>query len=214
MTFPNALEGVKKIYKAEILDLIATILMLVSGLAILLGLISKSSAGLISVLGGSVVILVAAVISLIALIRCILGVKKAIPDEQNFQFAFYALIGGIIASVIIGIFSSNATISDIGESINSACSFLTQYYIVTALIALAQRLNDGEMQAKATSVRKALMCVWIINIVLKVAGIFTQKSEALAIVSAVIGLVAIVFAIVAYVMYLKLLKNSAVMLEK
>ena len=150
----------------------------------------------------------------IALIMGIVGVKKAIPDEANFKTALYAMILGIVASVVIGFAKEGSSLSNAGSTLSSICSFLAQYYIITAIIVLAQKLADKDMEDRGLKTRKALMIVWIAKIVLEVIQIFLNKNTAVDVTAGVLALIAAVIAIVAYVMYLKLLSKARVMLEK
>ena len=211
MTFPNALEGVKKIYKAEILELISGIVAVVAAIIAAVGVASEGVGG---VVGGGLLFIAVAVLAIIAFIMGIVGVKKAMPDEENFKNAFYVLIVGIVASVVLGVGKGGGVLSNAGETLSSICSFLAQYYIITAIIALAKRLGDSEMEAKGLSTRKLIMIVWIIKIVLEVIEIFVDRSAALAVIGGIIGIVAAVIAIIGYVMYLKLLSKARVMLER
>ena len=217
MTFPNALEGVKKIYKAEILELIAGILGLISAILLLVGVAGAEAdaagAALGGLVGGGVIMIAVAVLSIIAFIMGIVGVKKAMPDEENFKNAFYVLIVGIIASAVIGVAKSGSFLGDAGQTVSSICSFLAQYFITTALIVLAQKLGDGEMAAKGDSTRKALMVVWVIKILLEIVDIFVGRNEIVDTASAVLALISAIVGIIAYIMYLRLLSKARFMLE-
>ena len=215
MTFPNALEGIKKIYKAEILELIAAIVGLVAAVLMVVGLASGSDEGIgAGVLGGGALLIVMAVLSVIALIMSIIGAKRAMPDEANFKNAFYCMIVGIIASIVIGFAKSDSVLSNSGETISSITSFLTQYYIVSALIVLAERLGDAAMQNKGANVRKILIVMWIIRIILQIISIFVERSETLGVIAGIIALIAAIVGIIAYIMYLSLLSKARTMLQK
>ena len=220
MKFPNALEGVKKIYKAEILELIAGILTLVGAILLVVGIAGtkaeSAGAALGGLLGGGVVMLAVAVLGIIALIMSITGVKKAMPDEENFKTALYAMILGIVASVVIGFANSKSleSLGNAGTTLSSICSFLAQYYIITAIVNLAKRLNDKAMETKGLNTRKALMIVWFAKIILDVVNIFVGKAEAISVIASILTIIAAIIAIVAYIMYLNLLSKARVMLEK
>ena len=103
MRFPNAHEGVKKIFTAEILMIIVTI-----GTVIVSG-ISMSGDRSEGAIGAAAIILVAAgVISIIAFIMNLLGIIQARKDEAKFTYALYAVIGGIIASLVQSAFPDNS----------------------------------------------------------------------------------------------------------
>ena len=218
MQFPNALEGVKKIYKAEILELIAGIVGLVAALLMVIGAAGMEAdsdvAAVGGILGGGVLLIAVAVLSIISFIMSIVGVKKAMPDEENFKNAFYVLIVGIVAGIVIGCAKAGGILSDTGETVSSICSFLAQYYIITAIIVLAQRLGDGEMETKGTKTRSMLMVVWVIRIIFQVIDIFVGKNATVDTASAILALLAAIVGIIAYFMYLGLLKKARVMLEQ
>ena len=218
MQFPNALEGVKKIYKAEILELISGIIALVAAILMLVGVAGAQAdaagAALGGIVGGGILLIAVAVLSIIAFIMGIVGVKKAMPDEENFKNAFYVMIVGIIAGLVIGLAKAGGILSDAGETVSSICSFLAQYFIISAIIVLAQRLGDAKMETKGVNTRKMLMFVWVLRIIFQVIDIFVGKSDTVDVASGVLALIAAVIGIVAYVMYLGLLKKARVMLEQ
>ena len=218
MQFPNALEGVKKIHKAEILDLIAGIVALIASV---IAIVSMSAGGEDTGIGGllsaGVLLIVVAVLSIIAFIMNITGLNKGKLDEVNFKNALYAVLVGIIASIVLGAAKEGSLLKDLGETVSSICRFLCTWYVCTAVISLADRMGDAEMSAKALKARKMLMTVWILSIVLEVISVLLGAlgaSDVLNVVSAILGLVAIVVSIIAYILYLKMLSASRTMLQR
>lgn len=218
MQFPNALEGVKKIYKAEILDLIAGIIALIASILAVVSLSAGGEdGGLGGLLGAGVLLIVVAVLSIITFIMNIIGLNKGKLDEENFKNALYTVLVGIIASIILGAAREGSLLKDLGETLSSICRFLCSWYVCTAVISLADRLGDAEMSAKALKARKMLMTVWILSIVLEIISVILGAlgaGDALAIVSAILGVAAIVVSIIAYILYLKMLSASRTMLQR
>ena len=105
MQFPNALQGVKKIYKAEILSLIAAACIIIAGL---LAIVAAAGESLGVVVIAGIFGVASAVLLIIAFIMNIVGVKRASLDEPAFKTAFYVLIIGIIAGIVMGAFQSNS----------------------------------------------------------------------------------------------------------
>lgn len=208
MQFPNALEGVKKIYKAEIIALIGGIVGFVAAILALVGAKSGSVGGLA---GGGFLIIAASVLFIIAFIMNIVGLNKAKPDEENFKNALYMVLVGIVLSIVVGATKEGALIHTLGESLSNICNLLVNYLVATALLNLANRLGDAAVAQKAKTVRTLLTVVWIIALVLQVIGnTFTAKAGTIAFI---LVLIASVIEIIAYIIYLVLLGKARRMLE-
>ena len=208
MQFPNALEGVKKIYKAEIIALIGAIVGFVAALLSLVGAQSGSLGGLA---GAGILIIAMSVLFIIAFIMNIVGLNKAKPDEENFKNALYMVFVGIVLSIVVGATQEGTLIHTLGESLSNICNLLVNYLVATALLNLANQLGDDVVAKKATSVRTLLTIVWVIALVLNVMGdVLTSKAGMIAVV---LALIASVVEIIAYIVYLGLLSKARGMLE-
>ena len=208
MQFPNALEGVKKIYKAEIIALIGAI---VGFVAAILGAVGAQSDSTGVLAGAGVLIIAMSVLFIIGFVMNIIGLNKAKPDEENFKNALYMVFAGIILSIVVGATKDGTLLHTIGESLGNICNLLVNYLVATALMNLANRLGDAAVAQRAKSVRSLLTVVWIIAIVLQVLGdTFTSKA---AVVAVVLALIASVIEIIAYSVYLGLLSKARGMLE-
>lgn len=208
MQFPNALEGVKKIYKAEIIALIGGIVGFVAAILALVGAKSGSVGGLA---GGGFLIIAASVLFIIAFIMNIVGLNKAKPDEENFKNALYMVLVGIVLSIVVGATKEGTLIHTLGDSLSNICNLLVNYLVATALLNLANRLGDAAVAQKAKTVRTLLTVVWIIALVLQVIGnTFTAKAGTIAFI---LVLIASVIEIIAYIIYLVLLSKARRMLE-
>ena len=210
MRFPNALEGVKKIYKAEIIGLIGALIGIVAAILALAGA-SAGEDGLGLVAVGGILLIAMAVLLVISFIMNLVGLNKAKPDEENFKYALYMVLIGIILSIVVGATKEGTLIHTLGESISKICNLLVNYLVATALLNLANRLGDAAVAQKAKSVRTLLTIVWVIALVLNVMGdVLTSKA---GIIAVVLALIASVVEIIAYIVYLGLLSKARGMLE-
>ena len=212
MSFPNAYQGVKKIFTAEIMALISTIVMIISAIVALVG-IAASDAGagdgaMAVAVGGAAFILIGAVLSLISFILNIVGVNKASKDEAAFKSAFYVIIVGIIASVVMGLGNSGGILDEIGQTVSNICNFLVTWYVCTGIANLAEKLSNPALKEKAEKTRKLTMIVWVLNIIVSIIGVIFGASSAGQMIGAVLGLVSLILALVAYIMYLGLLSKA------
>ena len=213
MQFPNALEGVKKIYKAEILDLISAVLVLLAGILALVGL-GAGSGG--AVLGGGFVAIAAAVLGIIAFILNLIGLNKAKLDEAGFKNALTVVIVGIVASILLGATKEGTFLNGLGDVVSEICKFLVTFFVCTGVYNLAQKLNDSAMSEKALKTRKMVMATWIVGIALSLVGNIIEtvgNSSGLTTVAGVLGLVSAIAQIVSYIMYLGMLKRATVALQ-
>ena len=205
MTFPNACASVKKLHKALTLGVVALIFNLVADI------FSYGNEDSPLVLVSLVLLIAAGVISLVTYIMGISAAKKGEPDEKNFKTAYTALIVGVVAIIVMYASSSfSKIISNIGSSVNALTIFVAQYFIITAIINLAERLGDTDIRNSGIKVRSALIVLGIIRVILQVVGIFPGLGTLSAVVSSVADCIGIVVAI----MCLIYLGKVRVILEK
>ncbi len=213
MQFPNALEGVKKIYKAEIFGLISAVVGVVAALLFLVGA-GAGSAGVAAI--GGVLMIAVAVLAIIAFIINIVGLNKAKLDDQNFKTALYITIVGIVASILLGFAKEGSFLSSIGDNVSDICKFLVTWFVCTGIVTLADKLGDAEMSERGLKARKYLMVSWILKIALTIIGDIFEASQStgVAVVAFILVLIAAVIEVVVYILYLKLLSKATVMLQK
>ncbi len=208
MRFPNAHEGVKKIFTAEILMIIVTI-----GTVIVSG-ISMSGDRSEGAIGAAAIILVAAgVISIIAFIMNLLGIIQARKDEQQFTYALYAVIGGIVASLVQSAFPNNGLVVDAANTVSSICSALATYFVIGGILNLAEQLGNADMIAKGKRARIIVVTLWLIVVILQLLGtIFGTGNDTLMLIESVLLVAAGVLSIILYFVYLSYLSKSRTML--
>ena len=214
--YAKAYEGVKKIYKAEILALIAAILMLMGSIFSATGLQAgeETASGNGLLIGGGLIVIVAAILMIVAAILNIIGVNRAAEDESAFKSALIALLAGIAANIVVSAFSGNATISSIGRAISNVTEILASYFICTGVINLADRLNDSAVSASGKKVRSILIGIWAASAVLNVLTILFGTNETMKAVIGIAAIVAVIISIVAYFLYICLLGKAKNMLAK
>lgn len=218
MKYPNALAGVKKLYTAEILALIGAVFGLITALAAFAGIGSGSiesiSVTLLAITGAMAIVML--VLLLISFIMSIVGLNTAKPDEENFKNALIYTFVCIAASVVQGCVKDGTLLDEICKTLVSAGSIVINWYVCTAIINLANNLNDSAMATKGAAVRKLLVIVWGAGLVLNLVGDFLGGKEGVttfAVIALVLAAAAAVTEVVAYFLYLKLLGNARKMLE-
>lgn len=218
MKFPNAAKGVKRIYSAEILKLIAAIASIVM---IVLGLLALSAASadasgvaIGSGIGTLLLALAVGVLSIIAFILNIVGITNASKDENNFRNALIALIIGIAASIVGGFFySTNGVVYNICHLINSIASLFVTLSIIQGVINLADRLNRGDVSSKGSNIMKIILVIYVLMLIAELI-VTILGGQTASVIAAVIALIAGVLSIVQYFMYISFLSKAKKMLAE
>ncbi|WP_316608711.1 hypothetical protein [uncultured Ruminococcus sp.] len=222
MKFPNAAKGVKRIFTAEILGLISTILLII-GFVLLIPavLVAKNGAeGLEGAAIGATVamgvfVLIAGVLSIIAFIMNIIGISNASKDEENFKSALLFLILGLVAkaaSITIGRFVKDAAVATgMLDSASSLLNIFVTIFVISGIVKLADRLNRGDISAKGTNVLKILIAVNVLSLIASFVASVMGGPVASG-VSLVLAIVSAVLSLVQYIMYLSLLGKAKKML--
>ncbi len=169
MRFPNAHNGVKKIFIAEIVMVIATVAVLVGCIAAVVSLKLSSNvripeeavpgallaAG--SLLGG-------AALGVFAAIFQIVGVVQAKKDENSFASALLFLFISIAASVVSASFSKVNFVQDLSDTVKSVCDVAVMIYIIGGIRELAVKLERPGMKEKANSASRLIFGVFGLKI--------------------------------------------------
>ncbi|MBR0087191.1 MAG: hypothetical protein IJL98_05575 [Lachnospiraceae bacterium] len=217
MKFPNAYEGVKKIYTAEILGLIGTALAL---LALFFGLIfvtaadTKADTAAFASLGGfAIFALAGSILGIIAFIMNIVGINRAKLDEDEFTKALMYVILGILASVISAVFSKNVIINGIADTFSKVCDLLATVFIIYGIISLSNRLNNPQMAEFGRKNLVLIVAVTLLSVILDIVSTIFQ-GKGMQNVYAVLGILAGIASIVQYIIYLTLLSRAKKMLAQ
>lgn len=214
--FTNAYEGIKKIHKAEIFSLIATILLVAGSIISLTGIQAgeNTSSGDGLLISGGLLVIIAGLLMIIAAIMNIIGVNRASKDEAAFKNALIALLFGIAANILVSAFSENAAINSIGKAAVNVTEILASYYICTGIINLADRLGSSDVSARGQKVRSILMGIWVAAAVMNILGTLFGTNGTMQNVIGVIAIVGGIISMVAYFLYIGLLGRAVKMLEK
>lgn len=215
MKFTNAFEGVKKIFAAEILALIASVcgtIALALPVVALVAAANQSGGGTAASLGGLVVVGIATVVlSIIAFIFKLIGVNKASKDEPAFKIAFYMILAGIVVSVLTGIFSSNSTVSSIMSAIGEIVNLAVTVYIIQGIKNLAQRLGDDKMVKSGDTLFKYIIAIYILVIIAQIVIMILQNGAAVVVALVIIAISGIL-EIIQYILYIRYLAKAKKML--
>ena len=214
MRFPNAYRGVKKIWLAEMLMLLAAIVGIIMVIVMaangtMVGediVINEGVKTPIAVLG-----IVTAVIALVAFILNLIGLINANNDDSAFRIALLVTILGIVASAISAIWSNNETLNKWMDTALTICSMFASYYVLTGIANLAEKMSDAATKAVALKSRTLVEGSFCATALFKlIISIFKIQNGST--ISTILAVIALLLELVSYILYLRALSKGKKML--
>lgn len=208
--FENAHKGVNKIFVAEMLELVGTVLFILglfmgySTYAAVQSGVSDAAAGgmamtaLLSILPG-------AILPVVALILNIIGLYQASKDEETYlRRAFWLTIANLaiagFSGSIAGMTGNNSGFFvSLLNLISDLMHIVVYFFTVQGICVLAQRVNRNDIVEKGNRI------IYIVAIVYAISAIASLFANLIGVIGAVI---AGILAIVAYVLYLSFLSQA------
>ena len=216
MRFPNAYRGVKKIWLAEMLMLLAAIVGIIMVIVMaangtMVGediVINEGVKTPIAVLG-----IVTAVIALVAFILNLIGLINANNDDSAFRIALLVTILGIVASAVSAIWSNNETLNKWMDTALIICSMFASYYVLTGIANLAEKMSDAATKAVALKSRTLVEGSFCATALFKlIISIFKIQNGST--ISTILAVIALLLELVSYILYLRALSKGKKMLAK
>lgn len=210
MTFPNAFSGVKKIFTAQVLMLIGTILLAIVGVSA--GAVVSSGASIsINVgaglgAGAAAVALISAILILVAYVMNLVGLYQSGKDEARYlKPAFIISIIVLVLAIIGGFFSDNLSVQTTIRTISSVAQLIVMILTIIGIGELAKQLNQMQV---ASFGNKVLILVIVGQVISLIAGIIGSGNAAMA-----VAFVGSIFTIIAYVAFIVFLSKGKNMLS-
>ncbi len=166
MRFPNAFKGISKVFAAEILKLIATGLIIATGVAGVVsvspeliekaaegaqisGDVAASNVNLGGIIAMGILGVGAMILYIIAYIMNLVGLRQASKDEDAFGSAFGISIAVLIISIATAVLTASSIGGNIPDEIASTartvCEIIVMILVVTGIMNLSDRLNNERM---------------------------------------------------------------------
>ena len=213
MRFPNAAKGVKQIFTAQVLALIASICGAVAGGFLTTAGADGSAGSEATAVIIGVVTLAAGMLVLISFILNLVGLNAARKDDQAFHTAFILTLVGIVIALVQSGFSSNTQLTSLFDTLNTICQLLISYFVIKGIMSLAGKLGKQSMVDRGSRVIKMVIAVWVVAIIAGLVGSFFSNNESMLAVAGIMLLVAGVVSIIAYFLYLGYLSRAKKMLN-
>ena len=203
MSFPNALKGIKKMFTSELLALISTICMGVTG-----AMLTKPDAPAAAVIVG----LAASIVMIISFVLEFVGLANASKDDPFFKKGFIATIAGIALSALSSSFSENTFLASLFSTLSSIASLLVTLLVVRGIMNIAEKIGDENMINRGKNIFKMVAALYIIAIVIELIQTFVGKNQTMTTIAGVLAIAAAVISIIQYIVYLKYLNAAKKML--
>ena len=217
MKFPNTFKGIKKIWIAEMLMLLAAVLSIVLVFVIAGNSVVIDDAVVVNTeavktptaiigIGAAVIILVAFLLNLIGIINC----RK---DDKNFINALIATLLGVVCGIINAIWGeSKPRLGSWMEFVMVMESCYASYYVLTGVSKLSEAYPDEATKKLVDKSRNWLLGSFSLSAGLKlIVDIFNIQDGT---PKTIMAIVAVLAEIVSYVIYLMALNKSKKMLAK
>ena len=215
MRYPNAYKGVSQIYKAELIAILAVICTCIGAILAIFGVgvadVGSEAVGAGFAITGGLFVIATAVLMIVSYILNIVGVGNAAKDEVGFRSAMIAIIIGIVASIVSGIFANKEIVCLLAQLVSRVCDIMVFWFCISGISNLADKMNDRAVANKADSFTKLIIGIYVAGIVLAIIGSFVKSGGFL---DGFIDVAGSVCSIVAYLSYLSLLKGAKDMLAR
>ena len=222
MKFPNLAVGMKKLFTAEVLGLIGSVLMILGTLfgTVLAktaedAVITGSEAGATTWMTGAMSTLIfvtgGAVVAIIGIIFKILGINSARKDESDsnfFTIAFYCVLGCLVLSVVSGIIGSFNVSPKISQTIKIASELLSlfvTYYVLYGIEDFAKKVDDTGLAQKAKATVYLVVGAFCFSVILDMLVSFVNLNATLGLI---LVLIALIVEVVGYILYLSVLGRA------
>jgi hypothetical protein len=177
VNYPNASQGLKLVFYGEIVMIIGLLLIWVP-------------------LVGSLIIIVGGVLDIV-------GLYKAMPDDNGYQTALTLSIVIVVVNVISN-FAGDGALGTILSILSTVANLGVTYYVVNTTCNLLHSVGAADIEAKGKT-------VWTINLVCAVVNVVLDVLILVPIIQILAAVCAFIMAIVAlvgYVLYLLFLNKA------
>lgn len=218
MRFPNAYNGVKKLFIAEIVSVIATFIALTSG--ILAAIAASGVAALI--VPAATLVLISGIAMIVVFIMQLIGLVQGGKDSPRFRtgliFVLIGLAFGFVSSILQSIEATKGLtiLIDVFNTVSTLANFFVILCVLYGISTLLDELGQKEAGAKGRRLASYVTILYTASIILGLLQSFEgpNTQNALKITFAIIAVIALVLELVVYINVVIYLGKSAKMLKE
>ena len=218
MRYPNAAKGIKKIYIAEILSILAAVLaialvIMVAANHVDTGISGEEAAQALQSanIGAPFVIFGVAMMLLmvVSYFMNLSGIVNASKDEEGFKRALWVLLASIAFGIVAAILeNSNARVANWLKVPSTLFELVVTIYVLEGIGNLARNLGKKEIVDMSAQCRTWLICALVLS---AAAEVFVSLGTTGTALNTTSGIAAALLQIVAYVVYLRVLNKARLM---
>ena len=169
MRFPNACKGLKKIFFAELISLIALVPYAVSLVLVqfLPEEINKNNA---EILPAEVVVTILSILSLVmmtvAYVLNVIGYVTASKDNESFKKAMLLTVAGMVLTVVSGIMENangNPILTNTFDSMENILELLITLMTISGIVTLSVTYGDLRMVESGKALFKFLFAIYLLR---------------------------------------------------
>lgn len=215
MRYPNAAKGIKKIWIAEILGILAVVLAIalvfmlaannvdtnMSGEEAAQMMETAKIAGPVVVLGFGMMLLMLA-----SYLLNLIGISNAAKDEEGFKRALWVLLASMVFGIVAAILeNSNAKVANWLKVPSTLFELVVIVYVLEGIGSLARNLGKSDIVDLSKQCKTWMMCALVLS---AAAEVFVALGTEGSTLSTTSGVAAALLQIVAYVVYLRVLNKA------
>ncbi len=220
MRFPNACKGLKKIFFAELISLIALVPYAVSLVLIqfLPEEIDKNNA---EMLPAEVVVTILSILSLVmmtvAYVLNVIGYVTASKDNESFKKAMLLTIAGMVLTVVSGIMENangNPILTNTFDSMENILDLLITLMTISGIVTLSVTYGNLRMVESGKALFKFLFAIYLPTLIAYVFVYLLRNTRSAAILAVTVTFISFALNTVYSLLYLRYLYRAVNMLEE
>ena len=212
MKYPNAANGINKIFMSEVIALAASVIVLVCSV---IGVLCFENSELVFLMGiMALVVLFALLIFVLSYILQIVGIVRASKDEPAFRVSLIAIIAALVITVLESIFyQSNHFVTFIIEIAGDVARFFLVHYIIHGIMHISEHLGRHDITKKGTRIFRVIYIAIGFEIIVRIFELIFGK-EVGEQLSLPFGIVADILSVVEYILFLTYIGKAVKMLKE
>ena len=155
MKYPNASDGVNKIYMSEILALTASVIVVICSVIGMLCFDDPDLENLVIIMG--VIIICALGLFVAGYILQIVGIVRASKDVPAFKVSVIAIVAALITTILEAVFYGNHFASFIVEIAGDVSKFFLVHYIIHGIMHISEHLERPDMIKKGNFIFRIII---------------------------------------------------------
>ncbi len=220
MRFPNACKGLKKIFFAELISLIALVPYAVSLVLVqfLPEEIDKNNA---EILPAEVVVTILSILSLVmmtvAYVLNVIGYVTASKDNESFKKAMLLTIAGMVLTVVSGIMENangNPILTNTFDSMENILDLLITLMTISGIVTLSVTYGDLRMVESGKALFKFLFAIYLPTLIAYVFVYLLRNTRSAAFLAVTVTFISFALNTVYSLLYLRYLYRAVNMLEE